>query len=100
MKQRQIPVLDRTIYVLDGRVRPTIMEDGFVEQFCNLASELFQKELITFKPNNVESLKTGDWVLRIQDFDVDDLAPGGILDNHLDKKKEFYSSYPDLVNRL
>jgi hypothetical protein len=99
MKQRQIPVLDRTIYVLDGRVRPTIMEDGFVEQFCNFASELFDKELVTFKSTNVEALKTGDWVLRIQDFDVDDLAPGGILDNHPDKKKEFYSSYPDLVKQ-
>lgn len=99
MTRRQLPRSARTIYVVDGRIRPTMRQDHFADQFCRLATRLFQNDLLSFEKADANMLNTGDWVLRIQDYDVDDLRPGNILQGYTDNKNEFYSSYSQLVKQ-
>lgn len=99
MKQRQLPKSDRVIYVVDGRLQPADPENIFLDQFCTFINDFFKADQVTFTSASAENLCFGDWVLRIQDFDAEDLLPGGILEGRTDQKNEFYLSFPHLVKQ-
>jgi len=128
MKESQIQVGDKPIYVVDNRLRPQIkpeLEQGnFAEDFCQEMERLFslmpKNDLLfemarpTFLAANPDELKAGDYVLVIQDYEAGDFkkdkiesskageqktTPGGLLQNHDDPKDIFYKKYPLLVKQ-
>lgn len=99
MKTSQIPKRQRVIYAVDDRAKALIQQDNFVEEFCNFASARFAGDLISFTPADLAALSPRDWVLRLQDYDVEDLAPDSILCNYQDTKHAFYRDNRDVVKQ-
>lgn len=91
MKRPQISLSDKTIYIVDDRMRPKVKPalepDGFVDDFCAITQkvlwemkqeskdELLDEQTPNFMAGDASKLPPGSYVLRIQDNEESDFKP-------------------------
>ncbi|MCL4264739.1 MAG: hypothetical protein KJ069_16065 [Anaerolineae bacterium] len=100
MKERQLPLEQKPIYIVDDRLNARRQPDDFATRFCAIANETLTDHDALFVVKSEADLQPGDWVLRLQDYDGDEFDPEtGILKAWQDSKADFYDRHPDIVKQ-
>jgi hypothetical protein len=100
MKERQLPLEQKPIYIVDDRLNARRQPDDFAARFCAVANETVTDHDMLFVVKPEADLQPGDWVLRLQDYEGDDFdSETGILKDWQDTKADFYARYPGVVKQ-
>lgn len=100
MKERQLPLEQKPIYIVDDRLNALRKPDNFATRFCQVANAATPDHDTLFVVKPEDEIEPGDWVLRIQDYEKDDFDPEtGILKDWQDPKASFYARHPDVVKQ-
>lgn len=100
MKERQLPLETKPIFIVDDRINAIRKPDDFATRFCDVANAATPDYEALFKVKTEAELQPGDWVLRIQDYDGDEFDPEtGTLKNWQDTKAAFYGQHPAVVKQ-
>ena len=100
MTKRQLPLEQNPIYVVDDRLNAQSPQDDFVTQFCKVANGAVDGTNSLFVEKAEADIQSGDWILRLQDYEKGDFDPKtGILKDWQDPKAAFYSRHPDVVKQ-
>ncbi len=86
MKERQLPLERKPIYIVDDRLNARRQPDDFAARFCAVANETLTDRDDLFVVKSEADLQPGDWVLRLQDYEGDDFdSETGILRDWQDR---------------
>lgn len=100
MKERQLSLEQKPIYIVDDRLNAVRKPDDFATRFCQVANAATPDHDTLFVVKPEDEIEPGDWVLRIQDYEKDDFDPEtGILKDWQDTKASFYARHPDVVKQ-
>jgi hypothetical protein len=100
MKERQLPLEQKPIYIVDDRLNARRQFDDFAARFCAVANETVTDHDMLFAVKPEADLQPGDWVLRLQDYEGDDFdSETGVLKDWQDTKADFYARYPGVVKQ-
>ncbi|MBX3057644.1 MAG: hypothetical protein KF770_14355 [Anaerolineae bacterium] len=100
MKERQLPLEQKPIYIVDDRLNALRSPDDFAACFCQVANAATPDHDTLFVVKPEDEIEPGDWVLRIQDYEKDDFdSETGILKDWQDTKADFYARHPDVVKQ-
>lgn len=99
MKERQLPLEQKPICIVDDRLNARNPDD-FAARFCQVANAATPDHDTLFVVKPEDEIEPGDWVLRLQDYEKDDFDPEtGILKDWQDPKAAFYARHPDVVKQ-
>ena len=101
MKERQLPLETKPIYIVDDRINAIRKPDDFATSFCKLANTATLDHDALFALKTEAELQSRDWILRIQDYTGDEFDPGTGFLNAISKdgKDDFYARHPDVVKQ-
>ncbi|MCL4872059.1 MAG: hypothetical protein KJ063_24120 [Anaerolineae bacterium] len=100
MQERQLPLEQKPIYIIDDRLNATRQSDDFAAQYCAVANQAITDYDALFIVKSEADLQPGDWALRLQDYDGTEFEPDtGILKDRQDTKTDFSNRHPKVVKQ-
>ncbi len=102
MKNRQLPIEQKPIYIVDDRLNARFKPDNFASHLSEVTNDATTDHDKLFMIKLESDLQPGDWVLRIQDYaggkDEFD-SEKGILKDSEDGKSTFYERHDAVVKQ-
>lgn len=100
MQERQLPLEQKPIYIIDDRLNASRQSDDFATEYCAVANQAITDHDALFIVKSEADLQPGDWALRLQDYDGNEFEPDtGILKDWQDTKADFSTRHPKVVKQ-